>query len=333
VILVAFVWFVVWGVGSALLCLLGFAIAWFVQGPSAAADLATTWLFTFNGIIVGAAGYGTVTFICRERWMLVRGIETVLDVPRKYQPAFRTRIAQIASWRLTHLVAFIMTSIGGYIAWNAGIPLQGFSHLYLSIAVISYYYVGARGLMVFVALLSLFRYVETHAGPERPDRIRLRRPTRVRDLQAIDLYFILTSGLAILAVYVCFRTTLTAFQNAPPAYYKALLIPVLFFLPAALVYSFYPRWVLRQVWDTDTLVDVESFANEEELKKQGDLVRSLELRKLILEVKEKMLAERRAAPLFTFKDAPTLTLAILMLIQIVAQKDPILSNYFQTVFK
>ena len=112
-----------------------------------------------------------------------------------------------------------------------------------------------------------------------------------------------------------------------------MIIPVLFFLPAALVYSFYPRWVLRQVWEADTFVAVEDFAKEAAALDQGDFKESLNMKKLILELKEKMLSERRAAPLFTLKDAPTLTMAILMLLQLVAQKDPILSDYFRKAFQ
>lgn len=332
-ILVAFVWFVLWGLGSAALCLIGWLLVWAVQGWGEASAFTNAWLFTFNGIIVGAAGYGAVFFIRRERGLALRAVKDVLDVPESMRGDFDRHVKCVESCRTTFLVAFVMTAIGGFIAYNAGIPLRGFAHIFLSAAVISYYWVGALGLMVFVAWLRLFRYVETHAGTQQEERISLRSPLRNRDLQMVDLYFIISAAMAIFAVYICFRTTLTAFHEAPLVYYKAMIIPVLFFLPAALVYTFYPRWVLREVWETDTFVAVEKFAEGAEAGEAGDLKRSLEMRKLIMEVKEKMVAERRAAPLFTFKDAPTLTMAILMLLQLVAQKDPILLEYFRTAFR
>lgn len=332
-ILVAFLWFIVWGVGSALICLAVWLLTWLIQDYNAASELAHAWLVTFNGIVVGAAGYGAVFFICRERGFVAQSIERVLHVPDSFKKDFGYHLRCVRSWRITHVVALILTVIGGFIAWKAGIPLQGFSHVCLMIAVISYYYVGALGLMVFVALLRLFRYIENHAGPGSRARISLRSPLKRRDLQSIDLYFVISSAMALLAVYVCFRTTLTAFHNAPTAYYKAMIVPVLFFLPASLIYSFYPRWVLRQVWEADTIVAVDEFAESAKEIGQPDLVRTLEVRKLIMEVKEKMLDERRAAPLFTFKDAPTLTMAFLMLLQLIAQKDPVLADYFSKAFK
>jgi hypothetical protein len=332
-ILVAFTWIVFWALASTLLCVIGCLLTWSLQGSVAATDLAAAWLSTFNGILVGAAGYGAVWFICRERHQVVKAVDKVLDVPDGLRDDFGAHLDRLRSWRATHAVAIAMTIVGGFIAYNAGIPLSGFSHVYLTIAVISYYYVGAHGVMVFVALLQMFRFVEANAGPDVKPRISLKVPLQRRDLQTIDLYFVISSAMAIFAVYVCFRTTLTAFHGAPAVYYKAMIIPVLFFLPAALVYSFYPRWVLRQVWEADTFVAVEDFAEKAAAVDEGDFKESLNMKKLILELKEKMLSERRAAPLFTLKDAPTLTMAILMLLQLVAQKDPILSDYFTKAFK
>lgn len=328
-IVVAFLWFAVWGVLAVVICGAVFALTWRIQGAAAAAELANAWFSTFNGIIVGAAGFGAVAFIRRERFTVARAIEHSFDVPDAFSDRFKTHLGRVRSWRWATLgLSALLLVIGGFIAINARIPLQGFSHYALTLAVISFYFVGGLGLMVLVALLRLFRFIETHAGADLDTRISLRSPVRRHDLQAIDFYFIISSAMAIFAVYVCFRTTLTAFHSAPPAYYKTMIIPVLFFLPAALVYSFYPRWVVRQVWDADALVAIETVANNVSLDANDFSKPSLEMRKLILDVREKMLAERRSAPLFTLKDAPTLTMAILMLLQLIAQKDPVLSNYF-----
>lgn len=331
-ILVAFVCVLAWGLGSAALLGAGWIATAAIQGLEAGAALRNAWLFTFNGIIVGACGYGAVAFIRNQRGTLVRALRRVLDVPEVHKGEFERRLARVVHWGLTPVVAAVLLLIGGCIAYGAGIPLRGFSHVYLTVAVVSYYPVGALGLMVFVAVLLLFRFIEENSDADDPNRIQLRVPLRRVDVQAIDLYFIISSGMAILAVYVCFRTTLTAFQGAPPHYYKLMIIPVFFFLPAALIYSFYPRYVLRQVWETDTFVVVDKVAADPATTAEESPEKVLELRKLILEVREKMMAERRSIPLFSFKDAPTLTMAILMLLQLAAQKDPAILRWVREAF-
>lgn len=326
-VLTAFVWFVIWGIGSAALFGIGWVITVIVQGNATAAELANAWFFSFNGIITGAAGYGLVFFMRSERRALGQAIKNIIDVPEVHAAEFERRLGLLTKWRLTPLVAVLLTVIGSYIAYRAGIPLHGFAHVYLSLAVFSFYWVGACGLMVIIAVLYLFRFVEDHCDARDANRISLKYPFRSQDVQMIDLFFIVSSAMCIFAVYVCFRGTLTAFAGAPPLFYKALIIPVFFFLPASLVYSFYPRHVLRHVWETDTFVAVDQFAKDTIAETTPDLKAQLEMRKLIFDVKEKMLAERRALPLLSFRDAPTLTMAILMAVQLIAQKDPIVSSF------
>ena len=334
-VLTAFIWFAGWGIGSTALFGVGWIITAIFQNQAAAAELTNAWLFVFNGILTGAAGYGAVFFLCRERSGLIEALLNVIEVPLPLKYEFTRRLELVRSWRLTHLVAILLTIIGGYIAHGAGIPLKvdnevagGFAHVYLSGAVFSFYFVGAYGLMVIVAILYFFRFIEEHCDPASVDRITLKVPFQALDVERIDQFFIISSAMCISAVYVCFRTTLTAFAAAPPTFYRAMIIPVFFFLPAALVYSFYPRYLLRQVWETDTFVTIEQFATDMAEEPSSDLKSRLEMRKLILDVKEKLLAERRALPLLSLKDAPTLTMAILMSLQLVTEKDPIIKMFF-----
>jgi len=327
VVLVAFFWFVVWGLGSAVLWFLGWILTTFIQGPDAASDLTIKWFFAFDGILAGAAGYGTIFFLCFERSILLTALRSVIDVPPSLQEEFEQRMRLFSPWWRPLAVAVLLTGIGGFIAYGAGIPLKGFSHRYLTAMVISFYFVGAYGLMFIVGVLNLFRFIDKHSDSASDVRIRLKAPFISQAVQTIDLFLVVSSGMCVFAVYVCFRGTLTAFAAAPPAFYKALIIPVFFYLPASLVYSFYPRHVLRQIWENDTFAAIEHFADETRMNLVSDLKATLELRKLILDVKEKMIAERRMLPILSLKDAPTLTMALLMAIQLVAQKDPIVAVF------
>ncbi len=327
VILVAFRWFVAWGIGSAVLWLIGWGLTLDYQGPAAASEFTAVWFFSFDGILAGAAGYGTIFFMCHQRSNLISALRNVVDVPSALHDEFERRSKLFSPWWLTLIVAVVITVVGGFIANGARIPLKDFSHKYLSVMVISFYFVGSFGLMFIVGVLNLFRFIDRHSDSASDDRIKLKTPFRPQGIQAVDLFFVISSGMCILAVYVCFRGTLTAFAGGPEFFYRALIIPVFFYLPASLVYSFYPRYVLRQVWENDTFLAIERFSEETEIDSVLDLKTRLDLRKLILDVKEKMLVERRALPLISFKDAPTLTIALLTAIQLIAQNDPIVSGF------
>src|SRR6185295_14189341 len=151
--------------------------------------------------------------------------------------------------------------------------------------------------------------------------------------KTVDTYLVISAVLGLLATYHAFRTTLMAFAGAPRPYYELMILPLFFFVPATLVYSFYPRYVLREVWDSDTYALLERVAPDSLLDGDDDLKGRLELRKLLIEVKAKLVEERKSMPLLTFRDAPTLILAIFTAVQFVVQKDPVLVNFFKSIFK
>lgn len=298
-----------------------------------AAQLTTAWLSTFNGILVAASGYGLLFFVTRERHRIASALLNVFDVPEECKPAFNSQLSMIRTWPLRVYVTALLTLIGGIVLIRAGIPLEGFAHWYLTAAVVSYYFIGAYMLMIFVAILSVFAYIDDHSSPDAARRFRLRVPLRSIEIKTIDAYLIISALLGLLAIYIAFRTTLTAFAGGPRPYYELMVLPLFFFVPATLVFSFYPRYVLREAWDSDTYVLLERVAPDSLLDGDGDPKARLELRMLLIEVKAKMAQERKSVPLLTFKDAPALTLAALMSIQFVVQKDPVLVDFFKSIFK
>lgn len=315
---------------------IGWVLTLLLQGEPIAAQFTTAWLSTFSGILVGASGYGLLFFVTRERHRIGPALLNVFDVPTEYQPEFTHRLSTIQNWSLRGYVTALLTLIGGIVLVRAGIPLNGFAHWYLTAAVISYYLIGAYMLMIFVAILSLFAYVDDHASPAAAHRLSLRVPLRSIEIKTIDAYLIISSLLGLLAIYHAFRTTLTAFAGAPRPYYELMILPLFFFVPATLVFSFYPRYVLREVWDSDTymkLEQLERLVPDSLLDGDGDPKARLELRKLLIEIKAKVAEERKSVPLLTLKDAPTLTLAAFTVIQFVVQKDPVLVNFFKSIFK
>lgn len=321
------------GALSGVLFGVGWVLTLLLQGEPMAAQFTTAWLSTFSGILVGATGYGLLFFVTRERHRISPALLNVFDVPSECQPHFKRRLSTIRSWSLRGYVTVLLTLVGGTVLVRAGIPLNGFAHWYLTAAVVSYYLIGAYMLMIFVAILSVFAYVDDHASPDTIQRFSLRVPLRSIDIRTIDAYLIISALLGLFAIYHAFRTTLTAFTGAPRPYYELMILPLLFFVPATLVFSFYPRYVLREVWDSDTYMLLERVAPDSLLDGKDDPKARLELHKLLIEVKAKMSEERKSIPLLTFKDAPALTLAAFTVIQFIVQKDPVLVNFFKSIFK
>lgn len=321
------------GALSGVLFGIGWVLTLLLQGELMAAQLTTAWLSTFSGILVGGSGYGLLFFVTRERHRIGPALLNVFDVPTDCRREFTRKLSTIRTWPLRGYVAALLTLIGGIVLVHAGIPLSGFAHWYLSAAVISYYLIGGYILMVFVSILSVFAYVDDHASPDAEHRFSLNVPLRSIGIKTIDAYLIISALLGLLAIYHAFRTTLVAFAGAEKPYYELMILPLFFFVPATLVFSFYPRYVMREVWDSDTYVLLERVASDSLLDGNADPKSQLELRKLLIEVKAQVAVERKSVPLLTLKDAPALTLAVFTVIQFVVQKDPVLVNFFKSIFK
>lgn len=321
------------GALSGVLFGIGWVLTLLLQGESMAMQFTTAWLSTFSGILVGASGYGLLFFVTRERHRLGPTLLNAFDVPADCQPNFTRRLSRIRKWSLRVYVTMLLTLVGGVVLLRAGIPLSGFAHWYLSAAVISYYLIGGYMLMIFVAILGVFAYIDDHASTSATQRFKLRVQLRSIEIKTVDTYLMISAVLGLLATYHAFRTTLIAFDGAPRPYYELMILPLFFFVPATLVYTFYPRYVLREVWDFDTCALLERVAPDSLLDSDEDPKARLELRKLLIEVKAKLAEERKSMPLLTLKDAPTLVLAIFTAVQFVVQKDPVLVNFFKSIFK
>jgi hypothetical protein len=79
-------------------------------------------------------------------------------------------------------------------------------------------------------------------------------------------------------------------------------------------------------------VKIEELQNQIENMEPLTLKERLELNKLVYEVKDKMTIENKGSPLLGFKDAPSLTIGLLIVIQFVVQKDSLIRGFLGTLF-
>lgn len=315
------------------LCFLGAMVSYGLQGDTMAVELMKSWIFEFNGVIVGALGYGLMLFVMKRGRAILAQLMTVLEVPEEIQPKIAQQQTRATSWFWVSVISAPVTIVGGGVLWFCGFPLDGFAKYYLAICSSSIYFVATAILIFFLYALAMFHTLE--AASDEGSSIRFPRGTadfRLR-LEAIDSFFVVTSTVGIFAIYAGFRGTLTAnFVETPEVVESLLILPVILYLPGTLTYSFYPRYVLRKLAERDTIRRIEETVGNLDPEGEGDPQSALELRKLMLEVREKMMREHRSPPILGLKDAPSLTMSLLIIVQFIWKSDSLVATFFERFF-
>jgi hypothetical protein len=310
------------------LCFLGFGLTYLIQGDRIAIGLVKAWIFDFDGVIVGALGYGLMLFVRSAGRTVLGQLDQLLILPDELKPGLVAAQHRAISWWWANLIAVPTTLIGAGILWNCGYPLTGFAQVYLAVCSSSIYYVATNILAHFLFTLAMFNRLEAASDSGVDLGFHAAGPRTQIRIETIDFFFVLTSTMGIFAIYAGFRGTLTAnFENTPEIFRDLLILPLILYLPATLCYSLYPRYVLRKIAERETIRRIEETLGPVELPTAKDVEASLKLRKLVLEVREGMLREHRAPPLLGLKDAPSLTLSLVILVQFIWHSDKIVSDF------
>lgn len=319
---------------SAALCGFGAIASYFIQGQATAIALIKAWVIDFNGILVGSVGYGLMLFTRNRGRTILAQVNSFLDVPPAHAPALIKLQGRSVSWLWANLISVPLTVIGGFVLWNCGFPLQGFARLYLAICSISIYYVASTILAFFIYSLALFNYIDEQSQNRNLECLKANNASPV-ELEHIDTFFVLCSTVGIFAIYLGFRGTLTAtFASALGVFHDLLFLPLFLYLPTTLCYSFYPRYVLRKIFERDIIGKIREFEKQIDTSLSAASFKdNLEIKKLVFEIREKMMQEHRASPILGFKDAPSLTISLLILLQILLQKDSVIAGFLGKLFK
>jgi len=156
------------------------------------------------------------------------------------------------------------------------------------------------------------------------------------------MFFIITSTVGIICIYLGFRGTLTAnfiFYNE--LFKKFLVLPLVFYLPATLIYSFYPRYVLKKINNYEIIKKIKDLdSNAKKIinnysSKKNDIIslkEKIDFEDSILNLKEKLLNDNRGNSLISFKDSPSLIITLIMIIQLITSKDEIIKNFLNYLF-
>ncbi|MBI5021127.1 MAG: hypothetical protein HZB59_06810 [Ignavibacteriales bacterium] len=324
---------IIWCGISLALCLVGFLISYFYQGPIIAKELFNSWIFYFDGILVGGVGYGLVWFIRKYGSSLLAQINEVITISEEDLPKIFVYSRRMNSTLWKNTIGIPLTIVGGIIMWNCGYPMEGFAKYYLAISSISIYYIGSYLLTFFIFSLLMFKSLE-----DSEKRLEVTRNIVPLEFENLNYFFVITSTIGVAGIYLGFRGTLTAnFILDPDGIItrKLLIFPVILFLPLTLCYSFYPRYVLKKIYENDIIKKVKEI-EEKRRNIPNELISlkdKIEIDMTLSEIREKLIMERDQFPLISLKDSPSLLISIIMVIQFIAQYDTAINEFFKIFSK
>jgi len=304
---------------------------YFVQGDALTRDFVRTYFGTFNAIGVASTGYALMLFVRTTGRSVMSQLVDILHVPDEYTVKFARELHRTTSWSPANWICIPLTIIGSVALWWRGFPLSGFSKIYLALSAFSIYYVASNILSFYLFVILLFRFIEERSRSAGV-RFRLKVSPGGMEMRTIDTFLVTSATMGVFTLYVGIRATLTAtFVDSVPFLKELLVLPFILYLPATLCYSLYPRYVLRHISECDALASIEALERQVEGSPPGDIRSNLELRKLTMELKEKMLNDCRSMPVLGLKDAPSLTMSIIVVLQVIAQKDSVYSEFFKSL--
>ena len=318
---------------SFLVCVLAVLVCYFCQSPSIAAALFNSYIFSFDGVLIVGFGYGLLWFIRRNGEQSFNSLFNILDIPESEQLSLLKYHEWVSSSKRKHIIAVIITVIGGLILWNCGYPLQGFAKYFLAVTSISLFYVAGLMSGYFISCLLIFRRLD-----EINSSVKIKSGSGPYELENINLSLLLCTTLGVVALYLAFRGTITAnFVNTQEGFIfrKLLVYPIASFLPGILFTSFYCRYVLRKIQENEILQKIEYLQtlSSSEIDKSEGTKEKLEMEKLFMEIKEKLLAEKNKLPLLSLKDSPAIAISAIFIIELIIKNDDQIQNYFKTLFK
>lgn len=282
-------------------------IARVVGGQQAAADVLNIGIAQMKGPWVWTFGYGLASLVMH------RGRLLPLDLNGIFQPSPVVASAVVRMDRSTrHKYAWKytvpITILGGFLTAKYQLPTSGIAYGILFVMTCSIYYIAA---------FLLFNFVETTLGfdelLESERAIEFRRLYNPMHLENITSYLAITTALGLIGIYAGFRGTLTtAFRFDEGMWKTFLAVPLALFLPGALFYNYYPRYVLRKI------LQHKVFRTMTQLGEADDLL----ARSLVLDLKEAVALNSQILAFLDYKSLPAYLLAISFGFSLAYNSDP-----------
>ena len=268
-------------------------------------NLIAPWVWTF--------GYGLMTFIMRAGNSLANDLNQILE-PSNTTARVIGKIERSTMHKFAWPYTVPITILGVLLTFMYRVPHYGLSYVLISLGIISIYYVGAFLLFHFVEVTTAF-----HMLLEDMTSVTFNRLFSPLHLDNVISYLSITTILGTIAIYCGFRGTLTAgFDFHHEVWRFFLTTPLILFLPATFFYNFYPRYVLRKVLQYKLLHYMTSIVHSE----------VEDIKSLVADIRDVATVYTQMLPFVDYKSLPSYIVAILFVISLVYNHDPILKSFF-----
>lgn len=310
------------------LCFVGSVATFFLQDAEMARGLFEYWTVNFNGLLVGGTAWGMAWVVFQEGRGILKRLMNLIEFSEDQQPVILKEFektygkTRLLSYGVSIGVLGIMTLV------LSGYPLSGFAKYYLMICSCSLHVVGGVLIVHIYYTLRFFRLVDANY-----ESIKARDGFVPMNFDSFNTYFIVTSSLGMFAVYFAFRGTLTAgFVYPEPVFQRLLIYPVLVYLPLGVLYSFYPRFILKRIYDRANVEWIDRLDRLRREVSDNDRMPAetrLNFELTFSQLRESIRRESKQFPVISLKDSPSLVLLVLLFLQYVANKDSAVSEFLK----
>ena len=312
---------------SLVICLIGCCITYIVQDANEAISLFNYWVFNFNGLLVGGTTWGVCSILWQDSKNTYNRILHLIDLPKNDSIVLLKEFGMAHSRYRVTILGIIIGSVGAVTLILSGYPLVGFAKLWLGFWSASLHIFAGFIIVHIYYIIRFFRIIDTQYSS-----LRLKEDVSPARLDTLNSYFVITATVGILASYFAFRGTLTAgfvFENQ--VFEKFLVYPIIVYVPFVMLYSFYPRFVLKKIYDRNIMDKLErlnllqkgiSEDSEQSIDKR------LQLEETIANLREKLSFEAKRIPIVGIQDTPSLFILLLMFMQFIIHEDSLVNNFF-----
>lgn len=287
--------------------LLSSTLLYFLEGKSEAQMFLAAYNNSFKTLIAFGLILGTALVVFRSQNVIPQTIEAAFTNEQLLETDYLTYKRRFISGKRSMVFAAEFTVVSFVIFSYCQFPLRGLAEALMIIPACAQYALGVYvGRKLFYAGMMLHSLLGTTVT---------RNLFKERELDDINIYVHIVSTLMIIFGYV----HLVGYNEGPFLYKSVLgesikillILPALIGTPVLLIFNFYPRIVLRRLYDQS--IDVEIRKLQEAL--QNEKLNSFEKRSYLLEFDRMSREELRYSLQLALSDLPIGVTILVMVLE------------------
>lgn len=285
----------------------GTAIVWYFDGFSQAQLFFDAYTNSFKTIVAFGLILGTTLVLLRTQTVVQTSIERAFTKEQLERTTYFKHRADFWRLRKTLLFGGPLIVVGFFVFSSCRFPLTGTGEVLMMISACAQYALGS-----FVGRKLMYTGMMLHSLAN----VRVTRNLFAqRKLDDINTYVILASTLTIIFVYI----HVMSYFNAPFLYNGPfeksvkifLVFPAVIATPVLLIFNFYPREVVRRLYDKSIKVELRNLRRH----LRNESLSDYEKRSYLIEFDKMSREELRYRLQLTLSDLPFGITILIMVLQ------------------